>query len=83
VVGLLIADDNTFINPDVPLWAANERLLQVSVSSIKGTVGNGKTKEVIDFDAYHCYCLRVSIATTYAEIKNFNFDDHGDDCNII
>jgi hypothetical protein len=79
--GLLIVEENTLTNPDVPSWAANERLLQVSVSSILGTVGNGKTNEVIDIDADQWYRLRVSIVAAYAEPKNFTFDDLGD-CNV-
>jgi FtsP/CotA-like multicopper oxidase with cupredoxin domain len=74
-------EDNTFTDPDLPSWAANERLLQVSVSSVKGTVGNGKTNEVIDIDADQWYRLRVSIVAAYAEPKNFTFDDSGD-CNV-
>jgi hypothetical protein len=53
----------------------------VSVSSILGTVGNGKTNEVIDIDADQCYRLRVSVVAAYAEPKNFTFDDLGD-CNV-
>ena len=80
--GLLIVEDNKSINPNVPAWAANERLLQVVFSPITWEVfGNGKKNEVIDMDANQWYRLRVSIVESDALHRKFRFDDQGD-CTI-
>ena len=78
--GMLIVEDNTNLDPVLPSWAENERLLQV-VSTPDGLVGNGRKNDVIAIDASQWYRLRVSFVSVEAVPLNFTFDDEGS-CDV-
>jgi hypothetical protein len=80
--GMLIVDDNTNLNPVLPSWSKNERLIQVSVNQYTyAMVANGRSNEVIDIDAGQWYRFRVSMVSANAIPYNFTFDDQGT-CDI-
>ena len=74
--GMLIVEDNLALNPDVPKWAANERLLLVHRAGGEGTgevYGNGSPNEVMRMDAGQWYRLRVAIVDAMGEPDYLSF----------
>lgn len=74
--GMLIVEENSSLDPVLPSWAGNERLLQVSVSVYTDEMyANGRQNEVIDIAANQWYRLRVSLVNANAVPYNFTFAD--------
>ena len=76
--GMLIVEENSNLDPVVPTWAKNERLLQISVAVYTDEMyANGRKNEVIDIAAKQWYRLRVSLVNANALSYNFTFADRG------
>lgn len=76
--GMVIVEDNPNITPDVPAWASNELLLQIS--RIAGSVyANGNTDETLSIDANQWYRLRTSIVDPLGESDYLTF---GSGCEV-
>lgn len=81
--GLLIVEDNLYVNPDTPIWVINERLLQIWYSDKDYMVyGNRRTNEAIDIRPVYWYRLRVSTVDSDAISRNLTFHDDQGFCLI-
>ena len=75
--GMLIVEDNTNLNPNIPDWARNELLLQ-AVETFDGIIGNGKPIgeiEILSIQPNIWYRLRLSMVSSYAAPTNITFLD--------
>ena len=69
--GLLIVEENPRVNPDVPLWASYERVLQIFRSPEVGYITNGEDIAEIDIERDRWFRLRVSIVDPLAVPDRF------------
>ena len=78
-MGLLIVDDNLHINPDVPLWASYERVLQIFRSPDVGYITNGEDVAEVEVERDRWFRLRVSVVDPLAVPDRFLIEG----CNFM
>jgi len=73
--GLLIIEDNKYLNDDIPDWAANELLLQLGSNMEEHVMANGYPYEIFQIEANQWYRLRVSTVDPMAVPRDLTFTD--------
>jgi len=72
--GLLIVEDNTNNNDDIPSWASNELLLQIlRLDDGSKMLSNGRSYEIFNLNADTWYRLRVSTVDPLGVSQEFRF----------
>ena len=71
--GLIIIEDNPRINPDLPLWASYERVIQIFRNENK-YLANGETSYDVTVERNRWFRLRVSVIDLDGLISHISID---------